>query len=259
MTTGTSRKPVLLLHGQPGSGRDWDGVIAALDGRAAAIAIDRPGWDGHSAPSGLAANGDAALAELDRRGIDRAVIAGHSLGGAVAVRLAVVAPERVSALVLAAPAANLASLQAFDRWLTLPVAGLMTSATTLTGVGLALSARPVRDRLSRRSGLSDDYLRTSGRALLTRWARRAFAAEQRSLAAELRSLEPRLAEVVTPTWILSGRRDRVVSPAAARALADEIAGAQLLVLERAGHLLPQLHARRLADAIEVALDRGATG
>lgn len=246
--------PVLLLHGQPGGARDWGRLVDALHGRAEAIAINRPGWAPRSEPRDLAGNAAAARAELDRRGIERALIVGHSLGGAIAVWLATQHPERVSGLVLVAPAANVASLEPLDRWLTLPVAGPLTSAASLTGLGLALSVAPVRRRIVRRSKLDDSYLRASGRALLTSWARRAFATEQRALVRDLPSLEGRLADVLAPTWIITGAQDRIVPSAAAHALARQIAGAQLVVLERAGHLVPQLHARRLADAIVVALD-----
>jgi pimeloyl-ACP methyl ester carboxylesterase len=249
-----SVRPVLLLHGQPGGARDWDRVLAALSGRADAVAIDRPGWDGHSEPRDLAGNAEAALDALDARKIDRATIVGHSLGGAIAVWLAAHHPERVTALVLAAPAANLAALEPFDRWLTLPVAGPLTSAATLTGLGLALSTGPVRRLIARRSKLEDGYLRASGRALLTSWARRAFDAEQRALVRDLPTLERRLVDVVAPTWIVTGAEDRIVPPAAPRTLANQIEGARLMVMDRAGHLLPQLHARRLGQAILLALD-----
>jgi len=251
--------PVLLLHGQPGGARDWGRVTAALSGRVEAIAIDRPGWDGNSEPCDLAGNAQAALAALDKREIERATVVGHSLGGAIAVWLAAHHPERVRALVLAAPAANLASLEPLDRWLTIPIAGPLTSAASLTGLGLALSAGPVRRRIVRASKLEEAYLRASGRALLSSWSRRAFNTEQRALLRDLPSLERRLIDVVAPTWILIGAEDRVVPPAGPSALAKQIQGARLVVLRRAGHLLPQLHARRLADAILVALAESATG
>jgi len=92
----------LLLHGQPGGAADWDGVRSALDGRATALAIDRPGWDGETRAQDLAGNARAALAALDAHGIERAVVVGHSLGAAIAAWLAVHHGERVSALVLAA-------------------------------------------------------------------------------------------------------------------------------------------------------------
>src|SRR5205807_6643224 len=95
--------PVLLLHGQPGSASDWNRVRAAIGGRAETIAIDRPGWDGDSSPLDLAGNAHAALEAIARAGAARAVVVGHSFGGAVAAWLAASEPERVRALVLVAP------------------------------------------------------------------------------------------------------------------------------------------------------------
>jgi pimeloyl-ACP methyl ester carboxylesterase len=234
-------------------------VSAAVSGWTQAIAIDRPGWDGRSDPRNLPGNAQAALATLDEHEIERAVVVGHSLGGAIAVWLAAHHPDRVRALVLAAPAANLASLQAMDHWLALPVVGPLTSAASLTGLGLALSARPVRRGIARESKLEDAYLKASGRALLTSWARHAFNTEQQALLRDLPALERRLGDVVAPTWIVVGTKDRIVPPAGPRTLAKQIGGARLVVLERAGHLLPQLHARRLAETILLAVDEAAIG
>ncbi|MGB9185083.1 MAG: alpha/beta hydrolase [Solirubrobacteraceae bacterium] len=262
MKSRAKASPVLLLHGQPGSAQDWGGVVKALDGLgnpAAPIAVDRPGWDGATPACDLAGNAAAALSTLDARGIERATVVGHSLGGGVAAWLAAHHPERVSALVLAAPAANLASLEWLDRWLALPLAGALTSAASLTGLGLALSAGPLRQRIARASALDEDYLRAAGRALLSARARRAFDAEQRSLVHDLPLLEVRLTEVRAPTWILTGSADRVIPAAAPRRLADQIPGARLVVLERAGHLLPQLHARQVTEVIELALTAGSEG
>jgi pimeloyl-ACP methyl ester carboxylesterase len=251
--------PILLLHGQPGAARDWDAVIAALGDHVQAIAFDRPGWDRRRPPGGLADNARAALSELDARGLGRATIVGHSLGAAIAVWLAAQAPERVSALVLAAPAANMASVERFDRWLALPVVGPLTGAASLAGLGLALRAGPVRRRIARRSGLPDPYLQASGRALTTAWAWRAFATEQHALMRDLPRLEHRLGEIRAPTWILTGTGDRVLPATAPRTLARQIPGAQLRELPGAGHLLPQLHARELADGIRLALSAAGTG
>lgn len=253
-----SDPPVLLLHGQPGGARDWAHVVTALAGRAHAIAPDRPGWDGRSRPTDLDGNGRAALAVLDARGIKRATVVGHSLGGAIAAWLAAHHPDRVTTLVLAAPAANLASVEPIDRWLATPVLGDLIGAASLSGLGLALSAGPVRRRIIGGSGLDDRYLAEAGRALLTPRAWRAFAVEQRSLLRDLPVLERSLAKVAAPTAILIGAEDRIVPSGAAEVLASQIPGARLTVLKRAGHLLPQLHAERLADAIALALAEART-
>jgi pimeloyl-ACP methyl ester carboxylesterase len=243
---------VLLLHGQPGGARDWDRVVAALDGRVQAIAIDRPGWGGPGGPSDLDGNADAALAALDARGVRRAIVVGHSLGGAVAAWLAARDPDRVAALVLAAPAANVSSIDRLDRLLALPVAGEVASAAALSGIGVALAVPALRRRIAAELGLDDRYLSASAPKLLAPRAWRSFVAEQRVLVRELPELERRLADIAAPTTIVSGTEDRVVTPAAARALQTQIRGAQLVMLPGAGHLLPQGHPVQLAELIATA-------
>jgi pimeloyl-ACP methyl ester carboxylesterase len=233
-------------------------VVAALDGGAQPIAVDRPGWDGRSRPRDLGGNAQAVFDLLDTRGIERATLVGHSLGAAIAVWAALERPERVAALVLAAPAANRASLAALDRGLALPVAGSLASAISMTGLGLVLSAAPMRRRIARRISVEDAYLEASARVLLSGWARRAFMTEQRSLVRDLPVLEGRLHAVRAPTWIVTGDGDRIVPPGAPRALAAQIPGATLVQLSNAGHLLPQLHAQRLVDAVMLALAAAAT-
>lgn len=210
--------------------------------------MDRPGWDGRSRATDLAGNGAAAIARLDAAGVDRAVVAGHSFGGAVAAWLAVHHPERVEALVLAAPAANSASLTRLDYLLAAPLAGPVASAGMLAGVGSVLCS-PLRHGLARRLGLKDGYLRRLGRLLIRPPAWRSFVVEQRALVKELPPLESELGRITAPTVIVAGEGDRIVPVAAARKLATQIRGAELMLVPRAGHLLPHRHAGGLAQAI----------
>jgi len=245
--------PVLLLHGQPGSAADWRAVIDRLDGAVTPIAIDRPGWDGATAPRDLAGNAAAALAALDARGVSRAVVAGHSLGAAIAAWLAARHPDRVSALVLAAPAANVASLYRIDRWLATPVAGELAGAATLSSVGLALSLAPVRRRITAATALDDGYLRRARSAALRPAAWRAYVSEQRTLVRDLPALEARLGQITAPTTILAGTGDRVVPARAPLKLLQQIGGARLTISEKAGHLIPQRDPGLVAEAIMAAL------
>lgn len=248
-----SRGPVLLLHGQPGGARDWERVIAALGPGTGAIAINRPGWDGASEPMDLPGNAAAVLRSLDARGIDRATIVGHSLGGAIAAWLASHHPDRVRALVLVSPAANRDSLNALDRLLAAPVAGYLTTVAVLAGAGLALTASPLRRLAAGGLSIDEHYLKAAGRRLLEPASWRAHVAEQRALIKDLPALEQHLQRISAPTTILVGADDRIVPVASARRLATQIPGAGLELVHGAGHLLPQRHPRRLAEAIVAAL------
>jgi pimeloyl-ACP methyl ester carboxylesterase len=247
-------RAVLLLHGQPGSATDWDGVVERLRGHAAVLAIDRPGWDGHSRALDLPGNAGAALAALDARGVRRAVIVGHSLGAAIAAWVAAHHPDRVSALILASPAANQASLGAVDRWMAAPLVGELAAMATMGGPGLALSIGRLRRRLTATTGLVPGYLDGARRTLLSPAAWRAYTVEQRALVSGMADLEIALSAIEAPTSILIGDHDRIVRPASARVLADQIPGARLVVCPGGGHLLPQRDPGFVAGEILAALD-----
>ena len=249
--------PALLLHGQPGSARDWDAVVAAIQGRLQTIAVDRPGWDGRTAPGGLEHSSEAAIATLDQHGIERAVVVGLSFGGAVAAWLAARHSDRVQALVLVSPAANQDSIELIDRVLATPVVGYLASAAILTTASLALSLGPIRSRLETTFALPDEYLRSSARRLRTRTARRAFWVEQRALLRELPVLEHQLSQIRAPTTVVVGTRDTVVPLAAGRRLAGQIQAAELVEIEAGHHVLPAEHPQRLAELILCAAGRSA--
>lgn len=244
--------PILLLHGQPGSARDWTLVQAALGGRVDSIAIDRPGWDGRSPAGGLDRSAAAAVAALDRAGAERAVVVGLSFGGAVAAWLAAQQPERVAALVLVSPAANMASLQPVDRLLALPVLGYAVSAGVLAGAGLALASERLRRRLESTFALPDDYLRVTSGRLRRPAAWRSFVVEQRALLEDLPRLEDRLERIAAPTTVVVGTADTVVPLQASRRLSRQIPRAELVEIPGGHHVLPAEHPDRLAKVILAA-------
>ena len=251
---------VLLLHGQPGSADDWDGVRRAIGDRARVLALDRPGWNRPGAPRDLPGNADVALSALDAEGIDRAVVAGHSLGGAIAAWLAAEHPQRVAALVLAAPSANCDSLNRLDQLLAAPVVGPLLAAGVFAVAGAALSAPSLRRRIAVWAAVDESYLRAAARVLLAPTSWLAFSAEQRWLIRELPSLEQRLRSISSPTTIVSGSADRIVTPASARQLAMQIGDAEFVQLPGAAHLLPQQRPHELAEIIlRAAATRATSG
>src|SRR5438445_2019196 len=135
----SGRPPVLALHGQPGSGRDFEPLGRALAGEWRMVAPDRPGWGSRAGEParGFAAGADDAVAVLDREGVDRAIVLGFSWGGGVALELARRHPDRVGGLVLAASIGPGEPTVA-DRLLALPVAGRAISAGGLAATRLVL-------------------------------------------------------------------------------------------------------------------------
>jgi pimeloyl-ACP methyl ester carboxylesterase len=94
---------VLAIHGITSSSRAWLATARALGDRAALLAVDLRGRAGSAAlppPFGIAAHVQDMVAVLDHFGLERAVVAGHSLGAYIAARLATDHPDRISGLVL---------------------------------------------------------------------------------------------------------------------------------------------------------------
>jgi pimeloyl-ACP methyl ester carboxylesterase len=107
----------------------------------------------------------------------------------------------------------------------------------------------VRRRVAEATALDDRYLQSAGRALLAPSSWRSFVQEQRYLVRDVPVLEGRLAEISAPTTIIAGATDRVVPIAAARRLAGQIRGADLVEIEHAGHLVHLHHAVEVAGVI----------
>ncbi len=107
-----ARPAVLLLHAGVADMRCWQGLVATLAGTHRPIAFDRRGFGATTCEPERFSHVTDALAVLDAAGADRAVVVGHSMGGRVAVDLALAHPERVSGLVLIAASVRGAS---YDR------------------------------------------------------------------------------------------------------------------------------------------------
>jgi pimeloyl-ACP methyl ester carboxylesterase len=94
---------VLAIHGITSTSRTWLAIARALGDRAALVAVDLRGRGSSSElppPFGLDAHVRDMIAVLDRLGLKRVTVAGHSLGAYVAARLATTHPDRVERLVL---------------------------------------------------------------------------------------------------------------------------------------------------------------
>jgi pimeloyl-ACP methyl ester carboxylesterase len=253
MPVGLGARELVLLHGQPGSPADWQQVAGRLPAQLHAVAPDRPGYGSSQLPAGgFAANARAVLDDLDSRGIARAVLAGHSYGGGVALSAASLAPGRVAAVVLLASVGP-GCVTGWDRLLAAPGAGQLCAL-----VAWRLTPWMARARLAgiaRRRGRplrADEHVNwqvwgEADRGHRPQW--RTFLTEQRALLRELGELERAIASVRAPVLVLADPKDTVVPFDTARRLARALPDAHLQLVEGAGHHLPRRAPEAVADAI----------
>lgn len=254
---------LVLLHGQPGSPADWHQVAERLPARLHAVAADRPGYGSSQLPAGgFAANARAVIDDLDARGIDRAVLVGHSFGGGVAVSAASLAPERVEAVVLLASVGP-GCANTWDRVLAAPAAGPLCALVAwkltpwLARARLAVARRRAGRSLRPEEHVNWQVWGHKDNASGALW--RTFLAEQRALLRELDELERALPSVEVPVLVLADPRDPLVPVEIARCLAQSLPDARLQLINGAGHHLPRRAAGEVAGAIGAflaAMDAG---
>ncbi|CAD5366302.1 Dihydrolipoyllysine-residue acetyltransferase component of acetoin cleaving system [Rubrivivax sp. A210] len=224
----TAGVPLLFIHGFGGDLGNWMFNLDALAAKVPVIALDLPGH-GQSTPrlpgATLAALAGCVVGFLGQIDVDRVHIVGHSLGGAIASRIAIDHPDRVASLTLVNGAGlgaeiNEGYIQGFIN------AG---SRRELKPVVEQLFANP--ELVSRQ--LLDDLLRYKRLDGVTE-ALQALAAAQFAGGAQTESPGLELAKAGKKLLVVWGKDDRII-PAAHASQAP--AGATVAVLEGAGHMV----------------------
>ncbi len=255
---------VVLLHGQPGTGASWDPVTEMLSSDHRVLSPDRPGYGKtHGEARGLSDNADAIAALIRHRCDTPVTVVAHSWSGGAAVLMTDRHPELVRSLVLVGAACTPDSLNALDRWLTVPVLGDALTVLGLVGIGgLLPRVRPLtryapsrfRDQLE--VALPDRAVTGSDHGALGRH-RRTFMIEQRSLVEELPTVATALGSLAVPVAVVSGEWDLVVPPRASATLARAVPGATLTLIPRAGHFVARDAPSSLVDVIRRSTGGGA--
>jgi 3-oxoadipate enol-lactonase len=246
--------PVVLLHGLGLDRRMWHGLRPALAGAGfRVIAVDLPG---HGAAGRPARPGTAwlvadlaagVLAVLEGAAGGPAVLVGFSLGGAVALEVALAHPGRVSALVLVDTAA----------WMGPEAPPIfLERAAAAEADGVEALVAPAVERW-----FTPEFVaaRPDAVARCVAWLRDndalGYAAACRALATF--DARARLAEVRCPTLVVAADRDQATPVAMAEVLASGIPGAELAVLGPSGHLVTEERPADLERAVLGFLRRAA--
>jgi magnesium chelatase accessory protein len=235
--------PVLLVHGQPGSRADWLRLVPLLAKDHRVLSVDRPGYGASDAKAvGLLENAELLGELLERQSALGATVVGHSLGAGIALAMAE-GSLGAGALVLIGAAGVEGTVGMLDHLLALPL------LATIGVTGVRRLTRTLGCHASGPVGLA-----------IAGWgpeSGHSFTFEQRALLRERTLLEEALEAITVPTTVVVGSRDLVVRPKAQRALAGRIAGARLVELHGAGHLIPHHEPERLATIVRAASFRAS--
>ncbi|WP_315098719.1 alpha/beta hydrolase [uncultured Cellulomonas sp.] len=247
--------PLVLLHGFPLDHRMWDEVARRIPPGRPVHAVDLPGTPGHASdlpePS-LDASADLVASELRAAGVDRAVVAGLSMGGYVALALLERHPDLVAALGLVdtkstadAPEARANRLRIADEAeATRSVEPVRAMASSLLGE----TTRTAQPRVAAEVAAWIEQQEPAGIA----WSQRAMAAR------------PDRTEVLRafdgPVVVVVGDEDTVTPVEAAEHLVGTAAHGRLVVVPQAGHLSsveqPDVVAEALAELAQGATSPG---
>lgn len=234
---GQQGTPMVFIHGAAGSHLHWGLQVRALGDVTRAVALDLPGH-GRSDPPGrnsIEAYRDVILGLLDALGFERAVIVGHSMGGAIAQTLALSHPDRVAGLGLVGTGARLRVLPAI-------LDGVLNDFDHIAGLVTEYSYAPGLDPEFRQR--AEEEFRTCP-PLVTHGD---FSA------CDQFDIMPRIAEIRAPTLVICGREDRMTPVKYSVYLAKNIPHAYLVLIDNAGHSVmieqPDVTSQALMDFVE---------
>jgi len=247
------RLPLLLLHGLPTSSYLWRDVMRDLERELPTIAPDLLGMGRSERPRvggyDLPAQARRLLGLLDALHLERVAVAGHVLGGAVAVHLAALAPDRVAGLVLLGTPLH-AETWPVPAVLPLTLPGLGWAYARAAGRMPALARRLLAGGLGATGVLPPEVLHRYTAPLLTPDGARGLVRFVQSVDLRTTSaLWDRLRTAPPPTLLVWGTDDTVHSVAYGRRLADQMPSAGWVPLAGRGHLLPEECPERVAEEL----------
>jgi 3-oxoadipate enol-lactonase len=220
--------PLTLIHGVGADLEAWDGVVASLAGRYRVL---RPDLRGHGrsvkgpGPYSLRMFADDLVALLDRVSFETTHLAGFSLGGLIAQKVALVAPGRLSSLSIIS---SVAGRTAEEKHRVLERAAMLREEGALTHLANAVER-----------WFTDEFREAHPEVL--EWRRQksllndpeSYAAAYRVLAEG--DLADRLHEIAVPTLAITGENDIGSTPRMSHLIAERVHNGRSVILPRLKH------------------------
>ena len=240
--------PVVLLHGLGGSKVTWLPLVAPLSERYRVVVPDLPGHgESEKVRADYSPRFYARVVRhlFDELGIEQAVVLGNSMGGRVALELALRSPARVASMTLlsaSVPGIRWRYLMGFTRVFPTEVGAIPFPLREkwMETVLRRLFAVPSRLSPEAYSAAANEFIRVYRDPV----ARMAFFSSLRHILTE--PPEPffgSLRRIKQPTLILIGSNDRIVPPRLGVRLAEHLPSSRLVILPNVGHV-PQFEATK---------------
>jgi pimeloyl-ACP methyl ester carboxylesterase len=239
---GAQGGPIILIHGISCSVLEWEYVIHELSTQHQVYALDLIGHGLSDKPLGLAydiANfAKHVLAFMDKMNLVTAGLIGNSLGARVAMECAAIAPERISALVLSAPAAVDQSTLFEFRMASVRFLGELLTAPNPPSTGKIWRAAFADPSLATKAMIAEKVtlakLPGAGKAFLK--ALRNMLAFGGFKPEAMKDTHETARKIKAPSLIIWGRQDRFLPISHLDTLLKLMPHAVPLVMERCGHV-----------------------
>ena len=213
------KRNLVLVHGAGGSHLDWPAPLRCLKG-ANAYDLDLPGH-GRSEGAGrssIAAYRDFILAFQDALDLERATVVGHSMGGAIALDFALHYPDRLAGLIMVGSGVRLRVAPAI-------LTGILSDFEATVDLVCDYAYGPSISEQLKRLG-RQRLLKTPPQVLHGDYS-----------ACDAFDVMERLGEVRCPTLTIVGTADMLTPPKYSVYLRDHIPGAELALVDAAGHMV----------------------
>lgn len=249
--SGGEGSTILLIHGLGGFIELWEPTIEELSGKYHLVALDLPGH-GLTAKPDYFTYGTGNMAQfvhsfIEASQLEFAHVVGHSLGGAIAIRLAVKFPRDVEKLVLVS-SAELGSEVA----LSLSVATVPLVGELLTIPSRGSTARYLRQNVYNPALITPEMIETAYRMVSQPGASRSFLKTLRAngnLNGQFQTDGKWLKAIQKPTLVIWGKEDRILPAEQAKIAEEQIPDVQVQILENCGHLPMLEHTQIFNEAL----------
>lgn len=231
-STGQTRHNLVMIHGAGGTHRTWLPQVNSLD-NCRAIALDLPGHgrSGGQGRDSIPTYADFILNFLQALHVERAVLAGHSMGGGIVLELALRQAPQIAGLILVGTGARLRVRPEFLTGLQENVEETIKTLVTWF-YGSAVGVEMLRQgELELRASLPGVFFGDF-------------------LACDRFDVMQRLGEIRLPTLVICGEEDQLTLRKYSEYLRDHIPGVHLVVVPQAGHMVMVERPQEVAQAMQ---------